>query len=85
MPVNGWYFSFLHYLASHKTFRLRISPATVTFILNEILTSSKDTIRTLAHSFDWYFFPIFNPDGYAYTFTKVIGNFALCRVSERTF
>lgn len=41
------------------------------------MTTSKAT-AAIARAFDWYFFPIFNPDGYAYTFTKVIGNSVLC-------
>jgi len=45
-----------------------ISPATATFILNELLTSQNATIQDLAQNFDWYFFPVFNPDGYKATF-----------------
>lgn len=55
----------------------RISPATVTFILNELITSPNTTIRHIAHSFDWYFFPVINADGYAYTFAKVTFAFAI--------
>ncbi|KAK4873403.1 hypothetical protein RN001_015432 [Aquatica leii] len=47
-----------------------ISPATVTYILNELLTSTNPKIRSVAESRDWYIFPIFNPDGYEYTFKK---------------
>nr|XP_023013133.1 zinc carboxypeptidase A 1-like [Leptinotarsa decemlineata] len=46
-----------------------IAGAVNTFILNEILTN-KD-IRNVAESHDWYIFPVINPDGYSYTFTKV--------------
>lgn len=46
-----------------------ISPATVTYILNEILTSNDDAFRTMVESFDWYVFPHVNPDGFVYTHT----------------
>ncbi|GLG98820.1 Zinc carboxypeptidase A 1 [Gryllus bimaculatus] len=46
-----------------------IAPATVTYILNEILTRSDPTFRALVESFNWYIFPSFNPDGYEYTHT----------------
>ncbi|CAG9856924.1 unnamed protein product [Phyllotreta striolata] len=44
-----------------------IAGATSTFILNQLLTSTNSTIRSTAESHDWYFFPVINPDGYAYT------------------
>ncbi|PSN45348.1 hypothetical protein C0J52_06533 [Blattella germanica] len=44
-----------------------ISPATVTYILNKLLTSNDPVIQELAQSFDFYVFPSVNPDGYAYT------------------
>jgi len=46
-----------------------ISPATVTYILNELLTSSNKDVRALAERHDWYIFPNFNPDGFVYTHT----------------
>ncbi|KAJ8919788.1 hypothetical protein NQ315_006317 [Exocentrus adspersus] len=46
-----------------------ITAATTTYILNELLSSENATIRNLAESHDWYFFPVFNPDGYEYTHT----------------
>lgn len=45
-----------------------ISPAVCTYILNELLTSQAPEIRDLATNFDWFFFPVVNPDGYKYTF-----------------
>lgn len=48
-----------------------ISPATVTYIINEILTSTDADIRELAESHDWYIFPSFNPDGYVHTYSGV--------------
>ncbi|XP_055598523.1 zinc carboxypeptidase-like [Uranotaenia lowii] len=44
-----------------------ISAATLTFVLNQLLTSSDADIRRIAENYDWYFFPVTNPDGYAYT------------------
>jgi len=46
-----------------------IAPATVTYILNKLLTSDDPVIQDLARSFDYYVFPIVNPDGYVYTHT----------------
>lgn len=46
-----------------------ISPATVTYILNKLLTSQDPVIQDLAQSFDYYVFPVVNPDGYVYTHT----------------
>ncbi|XP_063227975.1 zinc carboxypeptidase-like [Bacillus rossius redtenbacheri] len=46
-----------------------ISPATVTYILNQLLTSTNTTVRSVAQNYDWYFFPTTNPDGYEYTHT----------------
>lgn len=48
-----------------------ISPATVTYLLNEFLTSDNKDIKKLAESYDWYIFPVVNPDGYVYTHTTV--------------
>lgn len=48
-----------------------ISPATVMYILEQLLTSKDTDVRALAESNDWYIFPSFNPDGYVYTHTKV--------------
>ncbi|XP_077257112.1 zinc carboxypeptidase-like isoform X1 [Temnothorax americanus] len=46
-----------------------ISPATVMYILHQLLTNNDQDVRDLAESHDWYIFPVFNPDGYAYTHT----------------
>ncbi|OAD52756.1 Zinc carboxypeptidase A 1 [Eufriesea mexicana] len=46
-----------------------ISPAVVTYILNELILSDDPRVRYMAESYDWYFFPVFNPDGYEYTHT----------------
>ncbi|XP_037963440.2 zinc carboxypeptidase [Plutella xylostella] len=46
-----------------------ISPATVTWIIKEFLTSTDPGVKQMAESFVWHIFPSINPDGYAYTFT----------------
>uniref|UniRef100_A0A0C9RW76 Zinc carboxypeptidase A 1 n=1 Tax=Fopius arisanus TaxID=64838 RepID=A0A0C9RW76_9HYME len=46
-----------------------ITAATVTYILNQLLTSQDPIIRELADRHDWYIFPVFNPDGYVFTHT----------------
>lgn len=48
-----------------------IAPATVTYMLNELLTSEDPAVREVAESYDWYVFPSTNPDGYEYTHTHV--------------
>lgn len=45
-----------------------ISPATATFILNQLLTSTEPNIKEIAGNWDWFFFPVINPDGYKNTF-----------------
>nr|XP_049704885.1 zinc carboxypeptidase A 1 [Helicoverpa armigera] len=46
-----------------------ISPATVNFITNELLTSNDEETIAAARDFDWYIFPVTNPDGYIWTHT----------------
>ncbi|XP_035901543.1 zinc carboxypeptidase-like [Anopheles stephensi] len=46
-----------------------ISAATVTFVLNELLTSQDGAVRNAAENYDWYVVPVANPDGYVYTHT----------------
>lgn len=65
-----------------------ISPATATYILDQLLTSNDSEVQDLAHNFDWYFFPIINPDGYRATFEsdrmwrKTRQPFGLCRGTD---
>ncbi|XP_073950183.1 zinc carboxypeptidase-like [Choristoneura fumiferana] len=47
-----------------------ISPATVTWIIKEFLTSTDPAVRTLAETFIWHIIPVANPDGYVYTFSN---------------
>lgn len=47
-----------------------VSPATVTWIINEFLTSDDEDIKFLARNVVWHLFPVTNPDGYIYSFTN---------------
>uniref|UniRef100_A0A182JCX5 Zinc carboxypeptidase A 1 n=1 Tax=Anopheles atroparvus TaxID=41427 RepID=A0A182JCX5_ANOAO len=46
-----------------------ISAATVTWVLNQLLTSQEPAVRNIAENYDWYVIPVANPDGYVYTHT----------------
>lgn len=48
-----------------------ISPATVNYILNELLNSNNEDIQEIARAFDWYIFPVTNPDGYIHAVEEV--------------
>lgn len=48
-----------------------IGPATSTYILNQLLTSTDASIKSIAENYNWYIFPVTNPDGYTYTHTTV--------------
>ena len=51
---------------SFKSFaREWISPAAVTWMLNELVEN--EAYGYLLEKLDWYFLPVHNPDGYAYT------------------
>lgn len=45
-----------------------ISPATCTYLINQLLTSEVPDVKALASEHVWYFFPVVNPDGYVHTF-----------------
>ncbi|XP_071053443.1 zinc carboxypeptidase-like [Onthophagus taurus] len=46
-----------------------ISSAVVTYIINEIITSEDPEVRRVVEQYDWYIFPLYNPDGFHYTKT----------------
>lgn len=48
-----------------------ISPATVIYMINELLTSEDEWTKAVAREFDWYIFPVTNPDGYIWTHEEV--------------
>lgn len=41
------------------------------YVINELLTSDDEEIRNAARDFDWYIFPVTNPDGYVWTHEEV--------------
>ncbi|KAJ1523144.1 hypothetical protein ONE63_001037 [Megalurothrips usitatus] len=46
-----------------------ITPATATFLINEILTREDGEFRSAVRAYEWHIFPVTNPDGYVYTHT----------------
>lgn len=46
-----------------------IGTTTSTFILNELLSSADPEVQELAERYEWYFLPVFNVDGYAFTWS----------------
>ncbi|XP_026329748.1 zinc carboxypeptidase-like [Hyposmocoma kahamanoa] len=44
-----------------------IAPATTTYFINELLTSSDPHIIAMRDQLDWHIFPSVNPDGYQYS------------------
>ncbi|CAH2073348.1 unnamed protein product, partial [Iphiclides podalirius] len=45
-----------------------IAPATTTYFINQLLTSTDPNITALRDQFDWRIFPSVNPDGYHYSY-----------------
>lgn len=46
-----------------------ITSATVTWIINQLLTSRDPAVRQLAESVNWFIIPVINPDGFDFTHT----------------
>lgn len=46
-----------------------ITTSTTTFLVNELLSSSEEQIKFLLDRYDWYFIPVLNVDGFAYTWS----------------
>ncbi|XP_059619301.1 zinc carboxypeptidase-like [Phlebotomus argentipes] len=46
-----------------------ITSATATYVINELLTSQDADVRRIAESYDWYIFPMVNPDGFVFSKT----------------
>ncbi|XP_070500960.1 zinc carboxypeptidase-like [Chironomus tepperi] len=44
-----------------------IGSYSTTYIMNQLLTSDDDDVKRLLETFDWWFLPILNIDGYEYT------------------
>jgi hypothetical protein len=47
-----------------------ITPATVTWMINEIVTNYEAN-KDIVDAYQWYFLPVHNPDGYEYSHTDV--------------
>lgn len=61
-----------------------IAPATTNYIINELLTSTDEEIMAAARDYDWYIFPVTNPDGYIWSHVGVsIGNLNLNYIDKR--
>ncbi|XP_018393719.1 PREDICTED: zinc carboxypeptidase-like [Cyphomyrmex costatus] len=61
-----------------------ISPATVMYILHQLLTSEDQKVKSVANNFNWFIFPVFNPDGYEFTFNNTHGD-RLWKKSRKPF
>lgn len=46
-----------------------ITSASTNWIINELLTSTDPEVKALLDKYNWYIFPVANPDGYEYTHT----------------
>lgn len=46
-----------------------ITSASTNWIINELLTSTDREVAALLNNYNWYIFPVANPDGYEYTHT----------------
>lgn len=47
-----------------------ITSASTTWIINELLTSTDPEVMALLNNYNWYIFPVVNPDGFEYTHTQ---------------
>lgn len=54
---------------SNSNYREWISPATVTYIINDFVENWEDQPDYIKNM-DWYFMPVQNPDGYEYSHTR---------------
>ncbi|XP_065653400.1 carboxypeptidase B-like [Hydra vulgaris] len=69
-----------------------ISTATVMFFINRLLTDSGPDVQLALSKYDFYLLPVFNPDGYRYTFggsqqrlwrnTLSVNPFASCKGAD---
>lgn len=48
-----------------------ITPSMSCYIINELLTSTDEETMAAARDFEWYIFPVTNPDGYVWTHEQV--------------
>ena len=48
-----------------------ITPSMACYIINDLLTSEDEETKAAARDFEWYIFPVTNPDGYVWTHESV--------------
>ncbi len=48
-----------------------ITAAALTYAMNQMMNGYKKQHKDMVDSYEWYFLPVANPDGYAYTHAKV--------------
>lgn len=60
-----------------------IAPATTNYMINELLYSDDEETKALTRDFDWYIFPVTNPDGYVWT--HLPNGYRLWRKNRRPF
>lgn len=48
-----------------------LSPVTLTYVVDQLINSNDDEARTASMDFDWYIFPVTNPDGYEYSQNRI--------------
>lgn len=48
-----------------------ITVATTNYIIDQLLRSSNEDIQAIVREYDWYIFPVTNPDGYVWSFDGV--------------
>lgn len=48
-----------------------VTPAVAMYLTHQLMTSDDVYVKNIAENYDWYIFPLFNPDGYVYTHTTV--------------
>lgn len=57
------------FIESNTHAREWLTSASTTWIINELLVSTDPEIQALLNNFNWYIFPVVNPDGYEYSHT----------------
>uniref|UniRef100_A0A1B0DHR3 Zinc carboxypeptidase A 1 n=1 Tax=Phlebotomus papatasi TaxID=29031 RepID=A0A1B0DHR3_PHLPP len=71
-PIRGFLMSYRAgnpaiFVESNIHAREWITAASTTWLINEFVTSTDPEIRRIAESYDWYIFPVTNPDGYRHS------------------
>lgn len=62
-----------------------ITMTTACYITNELLTSEDNETKILATEFDWYIFPVTNPDGYVWSHESVSTLILVIKIYSDTF